>query len=57
MLCELPGNGAPALVGFWRPRILLPRHVLAAMAGDEPRRIAALAAINVSVVNLRLITT
>jgi beta-lactamase regulating signal transducer with metallopeptidase domain len=37
--CELPGNGAPALVGFWRPRILLPRHVLAAMAGEELRLI------------------
>lgn len=39
LLCELPGSGAPALVGFWRPRILLPGHVLAAMAGDELRLI------------------
>ena len=36
---ELPGNGAPALVGFIRPRILLPQHVLDAMAFDELRLI------------------
>ena len=36
---ELPGNGAPALVGFLRPRILLPSHVLETMAADELRLI------------------
>lgn len=36
---ELPGNGAPALLGFLRPGILLPSHVLETMAADELRLI------------------
>jgi beta-lactamase regulating signal transducer with metallopeptidase domain len=38
-LRELPGAGAPALVGFWRPRVLLPAQVLGRLGEDELRLI------------------
>jgi beta-lactamase regulating signal transducer with metallopeptidase domain len=38
-LRQLPGAGAPALLGFWRPKVLLPAQVLMRLGEDELRLI------------------